>query len=427
MALWNGTTVQGSNGMVGFSASALGAAAMAVPPVMTGFSPPVRAQDGATVPVVAGLPAGLPADHVPVTVAAPCWSPAPPEEANAAAKRSRPTCWYFEQGMCTKGNNCPFRHDGGIEAHQNNLFAQARIEALTPVCWYYERGCCTKGSACPFKHDGVKVQMGMAAFKKLKMMEFEPQDDTIWTAVKVALEPVNHCEPDDEIRKLRTKIAQYARSAVQGIDLQQRPVSGPINEYADNLFAKLFQVFGDRPWLPQADLLLILDASVKELLPMEALVEVQADELEGVIFNAHDRALDEQRSMPIIWEMIIQLLQGPKTRSKVYKACDSGRKTTVHDSDVTSDGGAELFLSTWLLNTIQLLRDATGGYAESVLTPDNAELLFCSLVEAGALPARCMAEASVPDHGWQRFVASAVQAAYATPTPTPCGNVLYPM
>lgn len=332
----------------------------------------------------------------------------------ASCKRDRPACWYFEQGMCTKGSMCPFKHDGGMEAFQANMFAAARIEALTPPCWYYERGCCQKGSSCPFKHDGTRPQ-GVLTSKKLKLeMDADP-DDTIWTAVKVALESVNHCESDEEIRKLRTKISQYARSAAQGIDLQKRPVNAPIDEYADNLFNKIFQVLGDRPWLAQADLLLVLDAAVKELLPMESLLEVPPEELESMIFSAHDRAVDEQRSMPLVWDAVTLMLQGPKTRSKAYKALDAGRKGTAADPEVAAEGSAELFASRWIAATAEQLHALSGGYAEHVLPADTATGLFVSLVEAGALPSRCMAECTEPEGGWQTFITAAVRKAYAGP------------
>lgn len=413
MALWGMAKVQSSN-VASLSSRVLGTAALAA------------GEEDVSTPALRAEGNGTPGAPTPTHWKQAAWAPligvavgaqgaASSCSTGSDGKRGRPSCWYYEQGMCTKGIACPFKHEGGIEAAQANVFAAARIEAITPSCWFYERGCCQKASACPFKHDGLKPQGGLV-FKKLKMVEHEPvEDDTIWTAVKVALEPVSHCEQEEEMRKLRTKISQYARSAVQGIDLDRRPVSVPINEYADNLFAKIFQVLGDKPWLPQADMLLVLDASVKELLPMDALVELSQDELEGIIFSAHDRAVDEQRSMPLIWDTISQMLQGPKTKSKVYKAFEAGRKDTISDPEVNAEGSAELFTRRWIASSIDHLRASAGGYVDSIMPPQTATLLFCTLVEGGALPIRCIAELSVPDAGWEHFVATAVRAAYAAP------------
>mmetsp|Transcript_11136 Transcript_11136/g.22583 ORF Transcript_11136/g.22583 Transcript_11136/m.22583 type:complete len:411 (-) Transcript_11136:139-1371(-) len=334
------------------------------------------------------------------------------ETQSQGQKRPRPACWYYQQGMCTKGANCPFPHEGGMEQAAANLFAADRLAALRPTCWYYERGCCQKGDACNFKHEGF-IPQGPMNIKKLKTLEEEmPLNDTIWTAVKVALEPVEGKETEEEMRRLRSKIPQYARSSAQGMDFYQTPLGPCIEGYANNLFASLFQSLGDRPWLPQADLLLILDASVRAIFPPDVLGSVPPDGLESLIFQAHDRASDEHRAMAAVWEIISNTLQGPKTKSKVYKACEAARQQVVANPQVGLEAGAEAFTRSWIARTIALVGQATGGYPDSVLPAQAAMQCFAGFVMGGALPARSMPEVCVPEGGWQNFIASAVATAY---------------
>merc|ERR1712217_757540 len=88
---------------------------------------------------------------------------------------------------------------------------------------------------------------------------------------------------------------------------------------------------GDRDWLNEVDLLPILDNAVKELIPPEVLSSVPIHELERIIFQAHDYALDEQKCLPIVWELVQQAVQGPKIRKKVREAAKTvgGRQRLI--------------------------------------------------------------------------------------------------
>jgi len=295
---------------------------------------------------------------------------------------------------------------------------QEKIDTLTPICWFFERGACSKGASCTFKHSGVAPPQHAAVFnlnKKSKLECIMPEDDAIWTAVKVAMEPVGGVESEAEMGRLRTRIAQYARSSVQGIDLTQKPVSIPIGEYADTLFSKLFNILGEREWLLQADTLLILDASLKELLPAESVAEMSPDEFDSIVFSAHDRALDEQRILPLLWDAITAAVQGPKTRTKTYKALEAGRRDAMNDPEVIADGGPEVFARQWIANSLEQLRTSTGGFIDSILTEHSAAELFTNLIEGGALPVRCMAEVNLPDEGWPAVVKSVIDAEFRVP------------
>ena len=51
-------------------------------------------------------------------------------------------CIFWQRGECTKGNECPFKHDP----------AKKNIAANRPICKYYAQGYCEKGKQCPFRH-----------------------------------------------------------------------------------------------------------------------------------------------------------------------------------------------------------------------------------------------------------------------------------
>jgi len=330
-------------------------------------------------------------------------------------KRGRPPCWYYEQGMCTKGADCSFPHQGGMEMAAANMFAAAgQPETLKPACWYYERGCCAKGFACSFRHEG-SIPQGPMNLKKLKLEEEEvPLSDPLWTAMKVALEPVESLEPEEELRRLRTKIPQYARSAAQEVEFGHHPITRLVDDYADSLFSALYQNLGDRPWLPQADMLLILDAAVRSLFPPAVLAQVEPPALESLIFAAHDRASDEHRAMVAVWDAVVQTLQGPKIKSRVYKACETARRQVVSDP-IAGAEGAEGFTRNWIQRTLAVISQSTGGYVDSILPVESAAQLFNACVTNGALPARCMPEVTRPASGWWAFISAGVASLYASP------------
>lgn len=58
-------------------------------------------------------------------------------------RRSKPQCWFWDNGCCEK-DNCPFAHDGQT--------GNAGVIDITEPCWYFVRGLCTKGEKCIFPH-----------------------------------------------------------------------------------------------------------------------------------------------------------------------------------------------------------------------------------------------------------------------------------
>ncbi|GAM19455.1 hypothetical protein SAMD00019534_026300 [Acytostelium subglobosum LB1] len=55
--------------------------------------------------------------------------------------RVQPICQFYSLGMCNKGAECTFRHEGPIE------------ERKVGACKFLKMGSCLKGAECPFSHD----------------------------------------------------------------------------------------------------------------------------------------------------------------------------------------------------------------------------------------------------------------------------------
>jgi len=316
--------------------------------------------------------------------------------------------------LCVKGAACKFSHDPASVAQ--TIINQENWE--TPTCWYYEKGMCSKATGCPFQHVG-DVPQG-----KMPRTEREEPDDDIYTAVKVALTAAVVIEGENNVQRMRQKISKYCHDSLQGLMKVAGPAKALIDEYADSLFSKIYAGFGDRPWLQQMDFLLVLDAAVKELLPKPVMTTVSFEDIETFIFQAHDRALDEQRCLPITWDTVQQVVQGPKTRKRVYAAVEIGRKAAVNKEDVF---GAEDFARTWITTALIALRKDCGGYPEQVLDTTTATNMFVSLFEGGALPEARMAEGWPAVTGWKPFVQEVVKEAY-TPAvqASPTGHIPIP-
>lgn len=313
-------------------------------------------------------------------------------------------CWYFARGLCTKEVGCTFSH-----RPEEALASALEGDATTPTCWYFEKGVCRSGAACVFKHVG-NVPQNPENIKRLRvgLATEEPEDDSIYTAIKVALRCAATFEKEDSLLKLRSRVAKYCRDAIADVDYN-KGLEAAVHDYADSFFTKFFQGFGDRPWTPEADLLLIMTEALKELLEKQASEEVGPDEFEELIFSAHDRALDEQRCMPAIWESVQQAVQGPKIRSKVYKACEAGRKATVNNPEVV---GSKAFATEWIQCTLNRLKVDGHGYVDGILDEDSAKQLFAIALETGAVPSRCLADDPGPDEGWPQFATTAVENVY---------------
>merc|ERR1719356_927798 len=123
------------------------------------------------------------------------------------------------------------------------------------------------------------------------------------------------------------------------------------------------------------------------------LASVTPAKLETTVENAHDRALDEQRVLPTIWKAVHQIVQGPKTRSRVYKAVEGTRKEVSMDH---SEQGLDTYATQWIRRTVSKLKEAGDGFPETFLPQDKAVELFHVLFEGMTLPESLMREYESP-------------------------------
>mmetsp|Transcript_73367 Transcript_73367/g.228120 ORF Transcript_73367/g.228120 Transcript_73367/m.228120 type:complete len:314 (+) Transcript_73367:31-972(+) len=239
------------------------------------------------------------------------------------------------------------------------------------------------------------------------------EQDLIWAAVAEALAPVRHQEAGWERGKLERRVREYFRKAARGLEYNTKSWHALIGDYADAVFASLFQALGDRPWLAQADLLLVLDAGVRDNFPPELIANVPRLDFERAVLVAHDRAFEEQRYLPVLWESIQSLVQrGGKSGKKVYDAAELGRRSAAQlGSGYGDPNEVKAFVSKWVDTTLAHLSRTTQGDPSSVLPEEVAVQLFHALLEAGALPLALAAAHGPPPSGWP-FVDYAVHTAY---------------
>merc|ERR1719491_531524 len=146
----------------------------------------------------------------------------------------------------------------------------------------------------------------------------------------------------------------------------------------------MFAGIGDREWLygGQVDLLLILDAGIKDTFPGHLLQHVAQQDFEQMVLGAYERAFDEHRLGPILTEAVTSSVQGPKTKKKVWNAIDGGRKEAVQAGHVTADD----FAAVWINTSVRHLSEASQGSPEGTIEAAAFSQLFQTLLQGGGLP-----------------------------------------
>lgn len=235
--------------------------------------------------------------------------------------------------------------------------------------------------------------------------------DLITPAVTAALEPIAQMESAWDMPKLHKRLKQYFTTGAQGIEFQGQSLQDMINQYADNVFGTIFQALRDRPWINQADFLGVLDAGVKELFPRPVVTSVSPQRFERIITAAHDRAFEEQRFAPLLWDVVTEMQKEPKARRKVYDAFEAGRKEAATACSTESPDPLKDFVEYWVSSSVSRLA-ADSGSADSLLPPGVAVQFIHALVAAGALPLPLTEDQGIPPPDWPA-VESSVRAAYA--------------
>eukprot|EP00927_Polykrikos_kofoidii_P071595 TRINITY_DN67855_c0_g1_i1.p1 TRINITY_DN67855_c0_g1~~TRINITY_DN67855_c0_g1_i1.p1 ORF type:complete len:371 (+),score=68.19 TRINITY_DN67855_c0_g1_i1:82-1194(+) len=230
----------------------------------------------------------------------------------------------------------------------------------------------------------------------------EPEGELIWKAVEKALGQSLHLEG-----KVEKKIRNYFRKAAKGLEFGRRPWKQLINDYADNALGALFTTFGDQPWLEDVDFLLVLDAGIKDNFPKAELANIPRLVFEKTVLEAYERAFDEQRTLPIVWETIKASVSGQQSQKKLYNAIEHGRKMATV---AARNGSEEEFLRRWIDASIDQLAVHCDGDPAWMLSLQEAIGLFHSLIRAGSLP-RCLVEGDPQLRA--SFASRAVEEAYS--------------
>jgi hypothetical protein len=227
-------------------------------------------------------------------------------------------------------------------------------------------------------------------------------DDPIDVAAGNCLFNIKHLEKELDFDKLRWKVASVFRKMSNSMSFQG-PLQKLIDEYADKSFQQLAGSIGDRDWLPQVDLTLVLDAAVKQGFPPNILAQAGPLGVESMVVASYDRAFDEIRVLGLLWQCLQGRVEGKKTQNKAYAALESCRLEAVRmfptsTSDrILTDVELQLaslpalekvqrFISRWVRGAIDTIAKAHGGDPSSTLSQENACQMFQKLLQSGTLP-----------------------------------------
>ncbi|CAE7477328.1 SLC12A7 [Symbiodinium natans] len=207
-------------------------------------------------------------------------------------------------------------------------------------------------------------------------------------AVAEAIEPVQHLEKEWEPAKLCKRLREYFKKAAKSLEFKDkgRSWTGLVNDFADSAFSSIFQAIGDRQWLDQVDFIFVLDAGIKEFFPRHVLDDVPQAELERSVLAAHDRAFEEQRYLPKLYDFLESMGLTGKTRKKAYDSVDEGRKVALrYMRDPSAPDEVKAFVSRWVDATVKNLHRFTQGDPASVLDEGQAAQIFEQLLKDGDL------------------------------------------
>lgn len=218
-------------------------------------------------------------------------------------------------------------------------------------------------------------------------------EDAIDAAAGAALTPIAPLETQLDFDSLKWKMASVFRKATKGINFISAGLQTIVDQYADKAFSTLINTFGDRTWLPQSDLTLVFFAGVKTTFPEEILVQTDAQVLEGVIVSTYERAFDEARVMPLLWECVEKKVEGKKMQNKVYNALEQGRSIATKavcgmadSNSLPSVEKVQRFITAWVNSTLEPVAAANRDDPSAALPEDKAIQMFQQLIASEGLP-----------------------------------------
>eukprot|EP00913_Durusdinium_trenchii_P018388 g17273.t1 len=122
--------------------------------------------------------------------------------------------------------------------------------------------------------------------------------------------------------------------------------------------------------------------------------KVPQEEFERGVLAAHDRAFEEQRFLPKIWDAMGALNITGKARKRALDSIDEGRKVALkHLRDPSSPDEVKAFVSRWVDSALLRLSKSTQGDPESVLDLQQAVELF-TMLQAKFFELGCVKDSS---------------------------------
>eukprot|EP00927_Polykrikos_kofoidii_P029585 TRINITY_DN2556_c0_g1_i1.p1 TRINITY_DN2556_c0_g1~~TRINITY_DN2556_c0_g1_i1.p1 ORF type:complete len:373 (-),score=38.34 TRINITY_DN2556_c0_g1_i1:159-1277(-) len=239
-------------------------------------------------------------------------------------------------------------------------------------------------------------------------------DDMVYNSITDALAQIAHLEHEWDLPKLEKRIRIYGKNAAKTLEFGKKPWQQLVQDYADRFFSSIFHGLGDRKWLNRIDFAMVIHAGVKAMFPDHLLERVPPSSFECVVLNAHDRAFEEQRFVPLLWETLRRYPFSKKEQSRVYAAFEAGRK----EAAVSTNGQVDDFVRWWVMKTFEHLQGSCaihGPPAETVSMVDFAQIVH-DLLQADGLPLPLTASRGLPPVGWPH-VDSVVRDVYASREP----------
>ncbi|CAE7673451.1 SLC12A7 [Symbiodinium pilosum] len=101
---------------------------------------------------------------------------------------------------------------------------------------------------------------------------------------------------------------------------------------------------------------MVIDAAVKELFPPHLLNNVPQTMFERQVLHAHDRAFEEQRFAPMLWDILFEKIKDKPLKSKVYNAFEAGRREAALTGSGAERSPAEDFINAWVVASLRELQ-----------------------------------------------------------------------
>lgn len=214
--------------------------------------------------------------------------------------------------------------------------------------------------------------------------------DAMYEVIALVAHGLEGIETEWDTAKLEKKLKEYFNKGSKNMKFAGKTLEASIDEYVDKVMSSVFSGLGERAWLQtqEGDMVLILDAGIKDTFPGSLFKNVTQDDFEAMVLASYDRAFDEQRFWPILSEAVNSNVSGPKIKKKVWNAVDAARKEASNAGLAAPDE----FTAHWVARSVALLAASHQGGLEQCMEADKMVTFFQTLLETNGLPTFVMGE-----------------------------------